>query len=635
MNMKLSTNRKFTRMFANILSIVVILTMAFPAMGSAYAAPAVSMRERFSANTLDLDSLVVAAQEEGALTVIALPNDWCNFGEIIAGFTDMYGIPVNSVAPSASSEDELQAIRDGGLDSPDVIDVGPSFAEQAKTEGLITPYQVSTWGTIPDFMKDSVGYWYGDYYGVMSIAANTAGAYTSPTSWDDLLNGSNVGPTALGGDPTVSNMGFFSVYAAALANGGSLDEIEPGLNFFRDLNNAGRLLPGIGNGTTLTTGETPVLPEWSYLALAQRDANPDAQIEVVVPPNSIASFYAQAISASAPHPNAARLWMEYLYSDAGQLAWLEGYCFPARFDDLLARDAIPGDLLAGLPDITGAVFPSLDQIVAAKAFVEANWNCIVYGNGCPPTPWRDESMVRLGKAGIGRTEIQVSGVSTMWPGFLRIYASNTGTPDGNLLLREAAYGDFMIKTRLFFEPDTDFQFAGLVIWQDEYNFLQFGRAFCDVEGACVGNGLYFDKILGGEFADGNFATSIDNPSDVFLRLERRGDMVRAFYSADEGISWYEIGTHWIPSDFVVNGVGLTASQDFNTPDWDIPADFDFFELTEGWGFLPEGFHDYDEGDVPNWACNAGGWAADPDNREADVNIEGRCGPPDRGQSCSR
>ena len=78
-------------------------------------------------------------------------------------------------------------------------------------------------------------------------------------------------------------------------------------------------------------------------------------------------------------------------------------------------------------------------------------------------------------------------------------------------------------------------------------------------------------------------------------------MVRALYS-HEGITWTEIGIHWLPDNFQVNGVGIQAAQDFFTPDWDIPADFDYFEMTEGWGFLPEGFHDYDSGDVPNWNC---------------------------------
>lgn len=238
----------------------------------------------------------------------------------------------------------------------------------------------------------------------------------------------------------------------------------------------------------------------------------------------------------------------------------------------------------------------------------------------PPSTWRDEFDGSLRDGWYWK-----NGDSGQWnlddvPGFLRMYASDTVTPNGNLLLRGAANGDFMIKTRLLFEPDTDFQFAGLVIWQDEENFLQLGRAFCDVEGACVGNGIYFDKVLGGNLVDGNFAATVDSPNEAYLRLERRGDMVRAFFSY-EGITWFEIGTHWIPSDFQVNGVGLTSSQDYNTPDRDIPADFDFFELNEGWGFLPEGFHDFDGGDVPDWACNVGGWAADPDDRAVDLAIE--------------
>lgn len=56
---------------------------------------------------------------------------------------------------------------------------------------------------------------------------------------------------------------------------------------------------------------------------------------IVVPASGVnAGVYVQAISAYAPHPNAAKLWMEYLYSDEGQLGWLKGYCHPIRFNDL-------------------------------------------------------------------------------------------------------------------------------------------------------------------------------------------------------------------------------------------------------------------------------------------------------------
>ena len=50
--------------------------------------------------------------------------------------------------------------------------------------------------------------------------------------------------------------------------------------------------------------------------------------------------------------------MEYLYSDEGQAGWLKGYCHTTRLDDLQARGVFQ-DLIAKLPDITGAVYPTL------------------------------------------------------------------------------------------------------------------------------------------------------------------------------------------------------------------------------------------------------------------------------------
>ena len=253
-------------------------------------------------------------------------------------------------------------------------------------------------------------------------------------------------------------------------------------------------------------------------------------------------------------------------------------------------------------------------------FDEFNDSTIFDWMAPPLAPWRDEFDGSLGEGWYWVNENPSKWNLTEQPGFLRVYASPYMTGGENLLLRPVAQGDFMIKTRVLFEPNTNFQFAGLVIYQDQKNYLQFGRAFCDVPYSCVGNGIYFDKVLDGGFTESNYATMVDNPNEAYLRLERRGDMVKAFFSY-EGVTWFEIGTHWIPADFQVNGIGLAASQDYNAPGTDISADFDFFELTEGWGFLPEGYHDYSEGDVPDTACTAGGWAVDPDDRETDIWVE--------------
>jgi putative spermidine/putrescine transport system substrate-binding protein len=332
-------------------------------------------------------ALVDAAKAEGGLTTIALPHDWCNYGEALTGFTAKYGIPINELSPDAGSGDEVEAIKankdNKGPQAPDVIDVGLSFGPQAKTDGLIAPYKVSTWADIPDSVKDADGYWYGDYYGVLAFETNKAVVNNPPQDWNDLLDTSHKSQVALAGDPRVSNQAIQAVYAAALSQpGGSLDNAQPGLDFFKKLNTAGNLVPTIAKPGTIDQGATPITIRWTYNALSHRDAaagNPE--IDVTVPKTGrFGGVYVQAISAFAPHPNAAKLWMEYLYSDEGQNIWLKGYCNPARFDAMKAANAIPADLLAKLPDTSGTVFPTLDQLNKATDLITKNWDSVVGAN---------------------------------------------------------------------------------------------------------------------------------------------------------------------------------------------------------------------------------------------------------------
>jgi len=327
--------------------------------------------------------LVAAAQAEGMLSTIALPHDWCNYGEAIEVFKAKYGIEVNELNPDAGSGDEIEAIKankdNTGPQAPDVIDVGFAFGASSKAEGLIQPYKVSTWDSIPAEAKDPEGYWYGDYYGVLSFLVNTDVQPDVPQDWADLLDPKYSGQVAMSGDPRTSNQALQTVYAAALANGGSLDNAQPGLDYWAEMNQAGNLVPLIANNGLVATGETAVRITWDYNALAAVDSfegNPAAAV-VVPATGRFAGVYVQAISAYAPHPNAAKLWMEFLYSDEGQTIWMKGYCHPIRESDMRERDVIPADLAAKLPDVSGAVFPSLDQLNAAAELITKNWDAAV------------------------------------------------------------------------------------------------------------------------------------------------------------------------------------------------------------------------------------------------------------------
>src|SRR4029453_8765948 len=133
--------------------------------------------------------LITAAKAEGTLTTIALPHTWCNYGEVIEGFKAKYGLEINELNPDAGSGDEIEAIKakkdNTGPQAPDVIDVGLSFGPSAKAEGLLQPYKVATWDTIPDSTKDADGHWYGDYYGLLGLEGKRDIASNLPKDWAD------------------------------------------------------------------------------------------------------------------------------------------------------------------------------------------------------------------------------------------------------------------------------------------------------------------------------------------------------------------------------------------------------------------------------------------------------------------
>jgi len=354
---------------------------------AAPAPPAVKSPEPVASGmTAEMMKLVDAAKTEGTLTTIALPHDWCNYGEAIEGFKTKYGLQVNELNPDAGSGDEVEAIKankdNKGPQAPDVIDVGFGFGPQLVDEKLVQPYKVSTWDTIPADAKNADGYWYGDYYGVLAFEVNKDAVKNVPQDWADLLKPEYKGQVALSGDPRASAQAQMSVFAAALANGGSLDNVAPGLEFFKQLNAMGNFVPVIAKQATVAKGETPVITRWDYNALADKAAlagNPN--IEVVIPKTGvIAGVYIQAISAYAPHPNAAKLWMEYLYSDEGQIIWLKGGCHPIRYNDLVKRNVIPAEVTAKLPPAelyAKAVFPTIEQINNAKKAITDGWDKVV------------------------------------------------------------------------------------------------------------------------------------------------------------------------------------------------------------------------------------------------------------------
>ncbi|WP_412540341.1 extracellular solute-binding protein [Longispora sp. K20-0274] len=344
------------------------------------AAATTSAAEAKSAADLGgMDALIAAAKKEGQLNVITLPHDWANYGEILKTFSEKYGIKLEEANPDGSSSDEINAVKSlkGQDRAPDVLDLGSAFALSGAKEDLFAPYKVAKWDEIPANQKDADGKSYNDYGGFVSIGCDAKKITVCPTSFADLLKPEYKGKVALNGNPTKSGSAFAGVYAAALANGGSYDNIQPGIDWFAKLKQAGNFLPVESTPATIEKGETPISIDWDYLNAGYSDKFKDKGIDwkVAVPSDGkYANYYNQAINKSAPHPAAARLWEEFLYSDEGQNLWLKGYARPVRLPKMVAANTAKADLVAKLPKVEGDVkFPTPDQITAVKKVLADNW----------------------------------------------------------------------------------------------------------------------------------------------------------------------------------------------------------------------------------------------------------------------
>jgi len=334
-----------------------------------------------------MNALIAAAKAEGQLNVITLPRTWANYGTIMDDFTKQYGIKITDANPNGSSGDEINAVEhDKGLSSaPDVLDIGNSHA--VPNTNLFADYKVASWSDIPTALKDANGSWFGDYGGYISIACDAAKVAPAPCpkTFADLINPANVasykGKVAMSGNPTSAAAAFSAVWAASLANGGSLSNIQPGIQFFAKLKANGEYNPVTDTESTIESGATPITIDWEFnnSQFASDLKAKGIDLTVSIPSDGLySSYYDQAISKYAPHPAAARLWEEYLYSATGQNDFMGGFARPVEFDALQSAGTLNSADEANLPTVTGTVnFPTSAQQNAAQAALTSSWAAAV------------------------------------------------------------------------------------------------------------------------------------------------------------------------------------------------------------------------------------------------------------------
>jgi putative spermidine/putrescine transport system substrate-binding protein len=339
-----------------------------------------------AAPAADLTALADACKAEGKVNLIALPDEWANYKGILQSFRDKYPGVENPVAnPDASSKDEMEAVKTlaGQADQPDNVDVSPAIAQEMAAEGLFEPYTPTLASEIPAVLRDPDNNWTASYYGIMAILTNTTIVKNAPKTFADLKKPEYKGLVALNGDPREAGAAFAAVMAASLANGGSADDIMPGIQFFADLKKSGNLGATDVTKATVLSGETPIAIDWSY-NLPGLQADLKAQnltVELNYPSDGVyGGFYVQGPIKGSPHPNCGKLWLEHILSDEGALGYLAGGAIPARYEAIAAAGKITDELKANLPPaelISQIKFLTPAQVTKAKETLAAQWGPMV------------------------------------------------------------------------------------------------------------------------------------------------------------------------------------------------------------------------------------------------------------------
>ncbi|MBV8821588.1 MAG: extracellular solute-binding protein [Ktedonobacteraceae bacterium] len=301
---------------------------------------------------IDMQTLISSAKKEGKLQAIGIPPEWADYSEILAGYSAKY-VPAEYKAEAEfSSAQELEVFKNS-IHHPhgDIADVGFKFGPQAIQQALVTPYKHSHWNDIPANLKDPNGYWCTEYWGTQAFIVNTDIVKKPPTSFKDLLTGDYKNMVGIDGDPRQANDAFIAVYSAALAQSGSLNDIQPGIDFFAQLKKKGNFTVARATESNIAKGEVAISIKWDYLGLGHRDdLKGHPNLSVVIPTDgSIAGPYVSILNKTAPDPYAGRLWLEYIFSDEGQLFFLKGYAHPVRYQKLVDAGKVPAELSAKLP----------------------------------------------------------------------------------------------------------------------------------------------------------------------------------------------------------------------------------------------------------------------------------------------
>jgi putative spermidine/putrescine transport system substrate-binding protein len=281
------------------------------------------------------------------------PPEWADWASQLKAIQQKVGI--NVPHDNKNSGQSLAAlIAEKASPVADVTYLGGQFGITAKEAGVTAAYKPANWDQIPADLKDPEGHWFTIHSGTLGLFINKAalGNKPLPKSWRDLLKPEYKGMVGYL-DPTSAAVGYVGMAAVNQALGGSFENFDPAIGFFKELQKNQPIVPKQTSYARVLSGEIPILFDYDFNAYRAKFTD-KAPVEFVIPSEgTVVVPYVMALVKGGPNPDNGKKVLDFTLSDEGQRLWANAFMRPVRAE-------------AMTPDIAAKFLPA-SEYARAKA----------------------------------------------------------------------------------------------------------------------------------------------------------------------------------------------------------------------------------------------------------------------------
>lgn len=291
-----------------------------------------------AALALSAVAAVSPAQAQQRAICYNCPPEWADWGSQLKAINARLGIQVPPDNKN-SGQSIAALIAEKANPVADVVYLGGISADPAWDAGVLTPYKPKAWDQIPANLKDPNGHWFAIHSGTLGLFINTAalGNKPVPQTWSDLLKPDYKGMVGYL-DPTSAAVGQQGVMAVNLALGGSYDNLEPGIKFFRELAKNQPIVPKQTSYARVISGEIPILIDYDFNAYRGQYTD-KAPVRFVIPKEGTLVFpYVMGLVKGSPNADNGRKILDFVLSPESQTLWGNAYLRPV-FAQYLSPEA--------------------------------------------------------------------------------------------------------------------------------------------------------------------------------------------------------------------------------------------------------------------------------------------------------